>query len=110
MHADRSHVHHRLIDMGFSQKQSVAILYAMSAILGLAAVVLTSSGEFKAMLLLLAVLVTLAIGSHVMLLNGSKGPGDTPEPPDDAIEPEPDANNRKEDGSDENKPDDTAPK
>ena len=26
MHADRSHVHHRLIDMGFNQKQAVAIL------------------------------------------------------------------------------------
>ena len=30
-----------LIDMGFSQKQSVAITYMLTAILGLAAVVLT---------------------------------------------------------------------
>ena len=54
MSADRSHMHHRLIDMGFSQKQAVAILYVISAILGLSAVVLTSSGEIKAMLFLLA--------------------------------------------------------
>lgn len=43
MAPDRSHVHHRLIDMGFNQKQAVAILYVISAILGLSAVVLTTS-------------------------------------------------------------------
>ena len=35
MHADRSHIHHRLIDMGLNQKQAVATLYVISAILGL---------------------------------------------------------------------------
>ena len=44
MAPDRSHVHHRLIDMGFNQKQAVAILYVISAILGLSAVVLTTRG------------------------------------------------------------------
>lgn len=54
MHPDRGHVHHRLIDMGFSQKQAVAVLYVITGILGLSAVVLTTSGAMKAMLLLLA--------------------------------------------------------
>lgn len=54
MAPDRSHVHHRLIDMGFNQKQAVAILYVISAILGLSAVVLTTSGALKAMVLLCA--------------------------------------------------------
>ena len=62
MVADRGHVHHRLIDMGFSQKQSVAIAYLITAILGLAAVVLTSSGEIKAMILIGAIVVVGAIG------------------------------------------------
>ena len=31
MKADRGHVHHRLIDMGFSQKQAVAISYMLAA-------------------------------------------------------------------------------
>lgn len=53
---DRGHVHHRLIDMGFSQKQAVAILYSVSAVLGLSAVVLTTSGELRVVVLLLAVL------------------------------------------------------
>ncbi len=66
MVADRGHVHHRLIDMGFSQKQAVAITYMMTAILGLAAVVLTSSGEVRAMILIAAVVVVGAIGFHVI--------------------------------------------
>ena len=53
MHPDRGHFHHRLIDMGLSQKQAVAVLYTISAILGLAAVVITTSGELKALILIL---------------------------------------------------------
>ena len=44
MAPDRGHIHHRLIDMGLNQKQAVAALYVISSILGLSAVVLTSSG------------------------------------------------------------------
>ena len=54
MSPDRGHIHHRLIDMGFSQKQAVAVLYIISAILGLSAVVLTTIGVIRAMLFLLA--------------------------------------------------------
>lgn len=53
MHPDRGHFHHRLIDMGLSQKQAVAVLYTISAILGVAAVVITTSGEIKALILIL---------------------------------------------------------
>ncbi|NLH00826.1 MAG: hypothetical protein GX488_02795, partial [Clostridiales bacterium] len=42
-----------LIDMGLSQKQAVAILYSISGILGLAAVIITTSGEIKALILIL---------------------------------------------------------
>ena len=43
-HADRGHFHHRLMDMGMNQKQVVAFLYGISAILGLIAVLRASSG------------------------------------------------------------------
>ena len=66
MSPDRGHVHHKLIDMGFNQKQAVAILYAISATLGLTAVVLTSSGEVKAIFLLLAVLAAILVGACVI--------------------------------------------
>lgn len=55
MVSDRSHIHHRLIDMGMSQKQAVAMLYVLSAILGLSAVVLATGGAGKAMILLVAI-------------------------------------------------------
>ncbi len=71
MSADRSHVHHRLIDLGFSQKQSVAILYTMSSVLALAAVVLTTSGELKAMFFILAVIIAVAVAAK-MFGNGKK--------------------------------------
>ena len=72
MHPDRSHVHHRLIDMGFNQKQAVAVLYIISAILGLCAVVLTTSGELKAMLLLLALCAAGAVSARLFLGNNEK--------------------------------------
>ncbi len=67
MQADRGHVHHRLIDMGFSQKQSVLILYLVSGILGTAAVLLTSSGAVRALLFVITVIIAVAIGLRVYI-------------------------------------------
>ncbi len=64
--ADREHVHHKLIDMGFNQKQAVAILYSLSGILGIVAVVLATSGEIKAILLLLAIIMASVIGFRLL--------------------------------------------
>lgn len=72
MRPDRSHVHHRLIDMGFSQKQAVAVLYIISAILGLSAVVLTTSGPIKAILLLLALCAAGGVSVSIFLGNNGK--------------------------------------
>lgn len=66
MSPDRGHVHHRLVDMGFNVKQAVAILYAISGTLGLAAVILTTSGEAKAMILILAVILVMAVGGRIL--------------------------------------------
>ena len=67
MEADRGHFHHRLIDMGFSQKQSVAIAYVLTGILGLAAVLLTVSGAMKTLIMLGAILVVGAIGIRIIM-------------------------------------------
>ena len=64
-HADRGHVHHRLIDMGFDQKQAVTILYAISAVLGLLAVLLATSGESKIIFLALAAIICFYISVNV---------------------------------------------
>ena len=62
---DRGHFHHRLVDMGLNQKQAVAILYAVSAMLGLCAVVVVSTGTVRICLLVLAVFVALAISKYI---------------------------------------------
>jgi len=63
MVADRGHLHHRLIDMGFSQKQTVFILYAISGVLGITAVLLAENGPLRALVLVICVLILLLIGS-----------------------------------------------
>ena len=57
MTADRSHVHHKLIDMGMNQKQAVATLYIVSVVLGLSAVILTTTSIGKAALFILALVI-----------------------------------------------------
>ena len=79
MAPDRGHIHHRLIDMGFSQKQAVAVLYIISAILGLSAVVLTTTNVLKAMLFLLALCAAGGVSAKLYLdrVNG-RNRSDTP--------------------------------
>ena len=72
MKADRGHFHHRLIDMGFSQKQAVAIAYMLTGILGLAAVLLTSSGELKALILIAAIFIVSAIGFKLIFAKNDR--------------------------------------
>lgn len=66
MTADRGHLHHRLIDMGLTQKQSVSVIYITSAALGLCAVVLDYKGVYTAILLVVAVAIFVIAGSMYM--------------------------------------------
>ncbi|MCI9085707.1 MAG: undecaprenyl/decaprenyl-phosphate alpha-N-acetylglucosaminyl 1-phosphate transferase [Clostridia bacterium] len=62
MKADRGHLHHRLVDMGFSQKQTVFILYAISGVLGITAVLLAESSVLRALLVVIAMIILVLIG------------------------------------------------
>ncbi len=102
MRADRGHVHHRLIDMGFNQKQAVAISYMMTAILGLSAVVLTTSGALRAMFLIGAVIVVGAIGMRVIFAgHGSAHTVERPEqPPETGLPPQTERDGAEKEDSD----------
>ena len=65
MHPDRGHLHHRLIDMGLSQKQAVAVLYSISAVLGLCAVVLATTGVVRICMVVVAALAAVAVGIFI---------------------------------------------
>lgn len=58
---DRGHLHHRLIDMGFGQRQSVRILYAVCGILGISGIMLTQAHLYKSSLMILTALIIFAI-------------------------------------------------
>ena len=60
--ADKGHLHHRIVKLGFSQKQAVLILYGISASFGLFAIILLDSGIWKAISFLLMVIVAISLG------------------------------------------------
>lgn len=62
MKADKGHLHHKLLKLGFSQKEAVLVMYAITAALGLFAVVLLESGVWKAISFLILVIAIIAIG------------------------------------------------
>jgi len=59
--ADKSHLHHRLLDIGLTQKQSVWVLYGLSATFGFTAVFLQSMGKLIALGVLFCVMLVLVI-------------------------------------------------
>lgn len=58
MSPDRGHLHHRLIDLGLSQRQAVLILYLISLIFAIAAIALTGLGPANALYIILMVFVS----------------------------------------------------
>lgn len=66
MGADRGHLHHRLLDNGFTQKETVAILYVITLVLGLSAVLVLERGAYTASILLLVTL-SIAFGLYKLL-------------------------------------------
>ena len=57
MQADRGHLHHRLIDRGFSQKQAVMILYGISIFCGLMAILIMFKNAQTAVVIILTIFV-----------------------------------------------------
>lgn len=70
--ADRTHLHHRLLDIGLSQRQAVLVLWAISALFGFTAVFLQSFGKLVALVILFSVMLALAIS--VVIIYKKKHP------------------------------------
>ncbi len=66
MRADRGHIHHRLIDMGLSHRQSVVVMYTGSAALGLIAIVMSDKGALSAAILLVLLSAFIIGGAFFM--------------------------------------------
>lgn len=67
---DKSHLHHRLLDMGFSHRQTVLIIYGIAAMFGLAAIIFSMAKLWGAILLVTVILVAIELLVEVIGLAG----------------------------------------
>lgn len=58
---DRSHLHHCLLNVGFTHRQTVILIYALAASFGLAAIMFTYATMWGALLILAVLLITIEI-------------------------------------------------
>ena len=61
MQADKDHIHHRLLAIGFTQKQTVLIMYSISAVYGMSAIALAEMGLLQAGFILIALIILLIV-------------------------------------------------
>ncbi|MBI4458218.1 undecaprenyl/decaprenyl-phosphate alpha-N-acetylglucosaminyl 1-phosphate transferase [Candidatus Uhrbacteria bacterium] len=61
--ADRSHLHHRLLDLGFSHRQAVLFMYAIAAAFGASTLVLRGAQKVAALGFLLSILIAIVAAS-----------------------------------------------
>lgn len=61
---DRGHLHHRLLDMGLTQKQVVLILYLVTIVLGVSAIVMTEVRFGHAAFIVLALLAAAFVAAR----------------------------------------------
>ena len=74
---DKGHLHHRLLDMGFTQRQAVLLMYVISAMLGLSAVALTEVSSQFAVVIVCVVLAVVLFGAKkigVFHMNDTSNP------------------------------------
>ena len=60
---DKGHLHHRLLSLGFTQRQAVLLMYVISALLGLSAVALTEVSSQISIVILFVVIVAILYGA-----------------------------------------------
>ncbi|MBR1552998.1 MAG: undecaprenyl/decaprenyl-phosphate alpha-N-acetylglucosaminyl 1-phosphate transferase [Schwartzia sp.] len=63
MKPDKGHLHHRLLNLGFSQRQAVLLMYVISAVLGSGAIVMTAVSPRTAILILVLMVVLVLYGA-----------------------------------------------
>lgn len=59
---DAGHLHHKMLQKGFTQKQAVLIMYAISAVFGMFAIILLDSGIWKALSFAIIIALIIALG------------------------------------------------
>jgi len=67
---DKSHLHHRLLDMGFTHRQTVLLIYGIAMMFGLAAIIFSMAKLWGAILLVAVILTAIEICVEIIGLAG----------------------------------------
>ncbi|GAB6159353.1 MraY family glycosyltransferase [Desulfotomaculum varum] len=70
---DKEHLHHRMMALGLSHKQTVLAIYAINLVLGISAVILTMLTTSQAVLLLLMLAVAVIVAANKIGVIGKAG-------------------------------------
>lgn len=78
--ADKGHLHHRLLDMGLSHKQTVLVIYAITLLLGSSAVLLTMLTTAQSVLILISISIVILLGAdRIGIITGKSVSGQVAE-------------------------------
>lgn len=67
---DKSHLHHRLMSIGFTHRQTVLLIYGIAAMFGLAAIIFSMAKLWGAILLITVILIAIELFVEVIGLAG----------------------------------------
>ncbi|MFC0212924.1 glycosyltransferase family 4 protein [Paenibacillus chartarius] len=72
---DKSHLHHCLLQLGFSHRKTVLIIYGISAVFGLSAILMSQAELWVAILIAAALFAILVIGAEMIgIISKSRRP------------------------------------
>ncbi|MDF2927455.1 MAG: undecaprenyl/decaprenyl-phosphate alpha-N-acetylglucosaminyl 1-phosphate transferase [Paenibacillaceae bacterium] len=73
--ADKGHLHHCLMDLGFSTRRTVLIIYGVAAVFGSCAMLLSQTKQWGTIVLVVIVLLIMEIGAEAVgIISKSKKP------------------------------------
>lgn len=83
---DRGHLHHRLLDRGLSQRQTVFVLYLLSALLGLGGIAVAGINRTPSLVLLAGIVLALVVVAwRLGLLRARPRPVGLSDPPGEPV-------------------------
>ena len=72
--ADRAHLHHKLLDMGFSHRATVLIIYGIGVSFGLSAILFTRTTLWLSLIFMVALLILFQLLAEIIGLIGNHRP------------------------------------
>ena len=71
--ADKGHLHHRLLKMGYSQKKTVLILYSISAVFGICATLIAKTNSKRGVIMAIVLfIITLLLAGKMGLITAKE--------------------------------------